>query len=182
MQSDRSLKAAQPTSLALAACVAILGTGCGADPSASPEPQSKPSRAAAEFRFLRPPTVIFAAQRPNPESDLLRVYFRTNRALPRSRRGVRAGIDLQGETSDAIPELFTIDPKRHCYTTDIWEGGFIEDPRHGQRVAVGIRIHGRSTLVDRARVRARRVSLDSFDDPREEQRRVRKLGCRPERL
>jgi hypothetical protein len=168
------------TTPAVLATVAALLAGCGGSSRAPETTATEAAPAAAKrFRFVRKPIVVFAGQRPDPRSLLFRVYIRTNRALPRYGRGVRALVELDGVRD--LPGLYTLSKRRHCYTTDIGGVGPLEDARDGQPVEVTLLLRLPSRLADRARVVAQRVSLKSFDSRRAERRRLRRLGCRVRR-
>ena len=163
-----------PTAPATATLLALLLTAASCGESANGEDDERPS-ATKQPQFLRQPIVVFNNQG-TPPDPIYRVYLRTDRPLPRDRRGARGTIEIE-TVSDDYPRLFTLSRRKRCYWTYVVGVGALAKPRDGQQVEVTLRVLGSRRNADRARVRIDEVSPSQFDDDDAQARLLRKLGC-----
>jgi hypothetical protein len=132
----------------------------------------------SEFRFVRPPVVIFAGVRPDPQTNIrFDTFVRLNRPLPRDRRGTRAVILLDDRVDLAPPT--PEDKRKACFSEESGEDRApqLRMPRDGQLVTVTIQLLRPRREVARAEVRARRVTLSDYSNNTKRQRFPRELGC-----
>jgi hypothetical protein len=132
--------------------------------------------APSEYRFERPPTVVFTVKNSNAE---FYVFARMNRSLPRDTHGIKATFLVDGSRPFGTPVTSSRHPP--CYDTSISAGDNpraapdIVDPHDGHLVTVTLRFPGRDAAkatVAARRVEPRAVGLDQTDA-----KYLCRLGC-----
>jgi hypothetical protein len=137
---------------------------------------SASSAAASPYRFAVKPVVIFA---PDGKAWDFGIFVRLNRDLPRTSRGVRAHLAVDGLNQESPPTTLT--HRRPCYAaTQIFTGdtpppASLKAPKDGQEVTVTLSVAG--GLKTRRKVKARRVPRRTFAATEALARETARVGC-----
>jgi hypothetical protein len=170
--------------IVLAACgiLAACGDTAASNKRDAPStPAAAKPASASEYRFVKPPIVVYAGYEPDPANNFVfYVFARMNRPLPRNRtHGVRPNVLLDRVSSDG--KTLTSTKRPPCYFADIPSANAAPDapqilhPRNGRPVTVEISLSRR--VLASARVPARRVQPSKVGSGAAAERYLRRLGC-----
>jgi len=130
------------------------------------------------YSFTGTPVILLEKSNPGSNNYTFGIIARLDRALPRTRRGIRAAFVIDGQSGYQLPE--EVDRANHCYIQLLGNGdegpprGSLRHPRSGQRVNLTLELLRGSRQVASRRVTLRSVAVlenDTYRAP------LARLGC-----